>query len=101
MESTELTELQFEIIKLLCKNRILLVSVLHSVESDTPEVKKRLSENSESLKALERAGFLENRNENMKESLEFLRRTGQTTFDMYALTELAYKMFNPDEGVLN
>jgi hypothetical protein len=101
MESTELTEEQFKMIKMLCANRVLLINSLHPQDTDPEAVKTKLAENLVMLTALTNAGLLECKNEEIKEQLEFAKTMGQRTFDVYALTDLAYKMFSPVEGSIN
>jgi len=102
MESSELTQEQFELIKAFCSNKSIIVFCPHPLGTESQEEIENHDKNLANLQALEKEGFVKNVTEEWKAGMEFNRKQGQRDFDAYALTELAYKMFNPNaEGLPN
>lgn len=101
METQELTEQEFTLIKLLCANNVLLVTVPAITKETAEKDKIDILKNIEQLKKLMSHGFLENREEDFKEQNEELVKLGYNPIIAYSLTEMAYKMFNPPAGMVN
>jgi hypothetical protein len=101
MESTELTEDQFTLIKMFCMAHSLAVVCLHPNETDTPERVEQHKKNLDNMRALEKAGFVKDHSDQCKGALEYARATGARTFDTFAITEEAYRMFSAPEGSVN
>ena len=101
MESVELTEDQFKLLKMFCMNNSIAVVCLHPSDEDPPTVREQHIKNQENMKALLKAGLIKDFNEHCKEALEYARQTNSRSFDTFAITEEAYKMFSAPDGTVN
>ena len=98
---TELTELQFRLLKGMIAQGIKLALSPDNLFEDTKDQFEARDKNKALLDALVELGFMENITETYREALDDIRKTGKRTFEMYKLTELAVKMFTPPEGAVN
>lgn len=97
----ELTEEQFAVIKMFCMHKSMVVVCLHPTDEDDPAQKEAFIRSLETMKALESNGFVKNINDQCTDALDYAKKTGARTFDLFLVTEEAYNMFSAPEGTIN
>lgn len=98
---SQLTEKQFELIKELVSNGGVLMLCPEISEDDDEDTKIELAENRINVEALASAEFLKDVSDKCQKAIDVSIEITGRSFKAYMLTETAYHLFNPQEGVVN
>ena len=98
---SELNEKQFQFLKALANTDTALIFMPHSLPTDDPSEMIRSYENKKLLTGLRKLGYVEEVTEQFEHVLEPIRKQKQREFSAFILTELAVKMFKPEEGEIH
>ncbi len=97
-EHTELNEKQFQFLKALANTDTALIFMPHSLPTDDPSDMIRAYENKKLLTGLVNLGYVKDVTEQFEHVLEPIRKQKQREFSAFILTEVAVKMFKPEDG---
>lgn len=83
----------------MCDKQVMLAFAPHNLETDPEEAARDNSELLSDYIALKEAGFLNDVTENFKDLIAQAMAKGGRDVTVYCLTDAAYKMFYPAQGV--
>jgi len=98
---TELTQEQFEFLKGLCENRMLILVCPVLLPDDKPEMHELYEKNIQEIRTMIGLGFLEEITEKFNEANDEAKQRGTRPCTAYQLTSLTLQMFGGPEGSVN